>query len=365
LSPGARNISNNQEPDPAQNAEEAGTRRRYWIIGILVVLGIVFFTAGKFGSVIRPTLKMLTASRDKKATEAIHEDLYRMFEEYGVERRWVSERRIEMTDSTYLRDEWTITIPRNMPLATLNHDIRMYMEDKGGGVYAFENARTAQLFMHLSAQGRIFLTLVFTASKDIQREGGNIAMLVDGIDNASSGEINQLSLSKDPIACIIVPDRDIVQVYDKLATSGREIVLHVHVSPQRQVSNRFALSDDMKDAELLQKVRNVAKNFPAARFFFITSERMNAGNTELIADEFRKNGLVRIESSSLLYIDRADEEVNMAARINDLSTIAVRNGRAFGVAQLTSGRMEFLTDQISRLRKRGFVFETLKQAMSF
>ncbi len=341
--------------------EEAGTRMRHRIIGVLVVVGIVLFVAGKYGTVIRPTLDLLSSTRDSHVLQKMHEDFFAMLEEYGIDRGWVDRQQIHVQDSSYVRDEWTITVPRNMPLASLSNDIRQYAIANGGTTYSFENTKTAQLFVHLTVRGRVFMTFIFTSSSTLEREGGDIAILVDGIEKASKSEIDALAASKDPIACLIAPDRDVLQSYDKLQAAGKEMVLLLHFSPGRQSANRFSLSDDMKEGELLSRARNIIKNFPGARFHIITSERLQGNNAAVVAAEMAKNGLVAIESSSLTYLDRDGGEEEIITRINDLSALAMRNTRAWGVAELRDGAVEFLADQMARLRKRGFVFRTLRQ----
>ena len=225
-----------------------------------------------------------------------------------------------------------------MPLASLNNDIRQYALNNGGTTSAFENTKSAQLYIHISVKGRILMTLAFTSTQNLRREGGDLAILVDGVENASKSEIDAVAQSRESIACIIVPDRDILQTYDKLQAAHREIVLHLHFSPNRQTSNRFSFSDEMKEPELLSRARNIVKNFPGARFFTITAERLHGNNAAIVSDELRNSGIRQIESSMLIYLDRSGGEETMATRINDLSSMAIRDGRAFGVAELKGRR---------------------------
>ena len=75
-------------PD-GQPPEERGARVRIRLIGVLVVLGIGLFVANQFPTVIRPTLEILATSRNINVMNKMHEDLYRMFEEYGISKSWV------------------------------------------------------------------------------------------------------------------------------------------------------------------------------------------------------------------------------------------------------------------------------------
>jgi polysaccharide deacetylase 2 family uncharacterized protein YibQ len=118
----------------------------------------------------------------------------------------------------------------------------------------------------------------------------------------------------------------------------------------------------MKQEEIQSHLRFIVRNFPGCHAYYLTSERALGMQARIVEDEMRIQGVRKLESALLTYIDRTSQHNVMSARMNDIASLAVREGLAVGVVELRSDVPAFLDSEMARLRKKGFSFIPLAAA---
>jgi polysaccharide deacetylase 2 family uncharacterized protein YibQ len=196
----------------------------------------------------------------------------------------------------------------------------------------------------------------------VRRQTGNISLLVDGLESASDGDIEHLLQSREPIAAILEPSKDAVPLHTRLRAAGRDIVLHLHFKPAADVGSRFELSEDLRTEEIQSHLRYIMRNFPGCRAYYVTSERAPGLYMRTVEEEMKAQGIRKLESAVLTYIDRSSQTNVMSTRMNDIAALAVKDGIAVGVVELRPDVLGFLETEIGRLRKKGFAFVRLSGA---
>lgn len=331
------------------------------ILLLLLALIVTLFTAGKVINLLRPNLEGYRIAQEKKDVASLQGEILHVLESYGLREQWIVKKTHVFQGSEFIRQEWLVPVPPDLPLATLQLDLDDLVSRNDGRVYAVENAKTQQLFMHVKFGPRINQTIVLTPRGNLSRSGGVIALIVDDISEASEGDLTAYRDLRDPIACIIEPSRNILQTYEQIKLSGKEILLHIHFHAQRVVENRFAVSEDMTSEQVKGKLRLIVKTFPSARFAMVTTEDAVGTNEALARSELSRNGLTMIQPASLTYLDRSTAENNLVTRMNDIAALADQEAFSIGVVRCTESNIRFYVEQMQRLRKRGYQFIPLRR----
>ncbi|MBN1447261.1 MAG: hypothetical protein JXA28_04965 [Bacteroidetes bacterium] len=344
------------EGDRTQNR---GVRRRMWIAGFLVALIVILFVAERYVTLVQPNIARIQTQRDFQSVQSLENDVRTVLDDYGIRQDWIRERSIDFETLGHVRDLWLIRVPHDLPLASVNLDLKEIVDQYGGKAFAVENARKARIALHITFRGKVRYSLMFMPTSEVQREAGNIVLLVDGIADAPGSEIESYLASREPVACIIEPQKDTVPLHTRLRTHGKDVVLHLHFKPVSEQDSRFELAEDLNRDDLASHLQYIVRNFPGSRYYYVTSERalgLHARNVDAIMGAL---GLLKVESATLSYIDRSSQEAVMSARMNDIAALSVRENIAVGVVELREGIMDFLAGEMTRFRKKGFDFVAL------
>lgn len=343
---------------------DRGFRRRAWLAGFLVVLIVVLFVADRYVTLVQPGIERIQTERDLQSVESLENDVHKVLDDYGIMEEWIRERRIETVDDRHIRDLWLVRVPHDLPLASVNLDLKESIELYGGKAFAVENAKKARMALHITWRGMVRYSLLFMPTSEVRRKAGKVVLLVDGLADAPGGEIDQYLTSREPIACILEPTKDHVPLHTRLRQGEKEVVLHLHFKPRSESESRFELAEDLLEKDLSAHLRYITKNFRGSRYYYVTSERALGLHSRMVDDIMFTLGYRKLESSSLGYIDRSSQPSVMSTRMNDIAALSVRDETAIGVVELRDGIIEFLTREMKRLRKKGFDFIHLRRAQS-
>jgi polysaccharide deacetylase 2 family uncharacterized protein YibQ len=333
-----------------------GIRVRAWIAGILAIVATFIFVADRFFVLVKPNIDRARSRRQTAALGEFERELHRVLGDYGILDAWIKTHQLTVADGALLRDEWLIAIPRDIAVASINFDIKTALEPYDALTFAVENAKTRQVTIHIRIGAQVRYSLLFTPSDNLKRMAGRLMFMVDRLGNAPSSELEALIGNRDPIICCITPSRDIMPVFDKVRLAQKEVVLHLHIAAKKGDPAQFALSEGHSEAEVRRKIRLAAKTFQGAKAFFITTDVTPSVAAGIAESELVLAGLRKIDPATLSYLDRIQESGGMASRVNDVSNEAIKHGIGIGVVELEDGVVAFLASEMSRLRKRGFIF---------
>lgn len=338
---------------------DRGVRRRIWVAGFLVALIVILFVADRYITLVQPNIERMRDRRDLQSVQSLETDVRNVLDSYGILPEWVREKSVDMNELGHVRDLWLVQLPKDLPVASVNVALKSVVSEYGGKAFAVENALLGEVALHITFRGKIRYSLLFTPSGDVRRAGGNIVLLVDGLAEAPEDEIDQYLASSEPVACVLEPNKDNVTLHTRLRAAEKEVVLHLHFQPVGAGESRFELSEDLSEEDLQSHLRYIVRNFPGSRYYYVTSERALGMYLRRVDEIMRTLGYRALESSTFSYLDRSAQENVITARMNDLASTAVRESYAIGLVELREGIVEFLTREMSRLRKRGQDFVPL------
>ena len=344
----------------ADRDAERGVRRRLWFAGVLLVLIIVLFVADRYVTLVQPNLERMATQRDLQSVESLEDDVRKVLDDYGLQPEWVRERSVDLERYGHVRDLWLVQVPHDLPLASVNYDLKAVVGEYGGRAFAVENARVGMIALHITFRGKVRYSLMFMPTSEVRREAGRIVLLVDGIADAPDSEIEQYLESNEPVACIIEPDKDNVPLHTRLRKAEKEVVLHLHFKPSSENESRFELAEDLNEDDLGVHLRYIVKNFPGSSYYYVTSERALGMYTRMVDQQMHTLGYRKLESATLSYIDRSSQERVMSARMNDIAALSIRETASVGVVELRDDIIRFLTAEMKRLRKKGYDFVPLR-----
>jgi len=340
-------------------SEVRGVRPRLWLIGVLVFAGFAAWFGEQYVQRLHPRLELLFGGRDQQSIREMEAEVTAVLESYGIQEQWVRKAVIVLAEDDTVRDEWTVRVPPNLPVVSVTSDLHMLAAGYEGETFAIENTRTGQVNVHVAFSGMVRYSLLFTPAAELSRQSGKAAILVDGLENAPGGEVEKLLAAVDPVGCILLPDREELDLYEQTRQAGKEVVLHIHFSAQPAPGNRMSFADILSQREIEHKVRAVVRNYPEARYYFTSSDQTPGVSVRIADAKFERQGLRKLDAAAFFYLDRTDRATNLGSRMNDLAEGALRSGSLIGVLSLPSGTMDQLQTEMTRLRKKGLDFVPL------
>ena len=333
-----------------------GKKIRFWIITIEVVLALGFFVGDKYVTVVKPNIDILTNRQGESAAKELHEVFQMKFDEYGIHHAWMKKKIIPLPSVGQGRQEWFIKLPRDIPIVTLTYDLNQVSAQFGCSAHAIEDTKSGETTVHVALQRRVLYSFIFHRTSEVKRIAAPLSVFIDGIGDAPSDEVEKYLSLHEPIACVMEAKRESRSLYSKLVAANKEIILHIHFLPREESESKFEFSEDLSPQAIVQRVGSIVKEFPRARAFYITSERSIGNAVTQAEQEFVSNNLRPIPTADIQYLDRGESFSQISSRMNDLASLAVKEGYAIGVLELRENTCAFLATELSRLRKRGFEF---------
>ncbi len=349
---------------PEDTRAERGVRVRYWIIAVLVAMAVGIFAVERFIVLVKPNLDTLDVQRDSSSVLDLEHAVVDVLDSYGISESWIKRKIVSLPVDDHVRSLWLISVPPDVPLASINYDLTQLAAGRAGRAFAVEDAKTRQVFVHVRFRNMILYSLVFTPDRAMQRGSGDIAVLIDGIEEASSRDVEQYMASREPVACILIPDRKVQDLYEQLVMVGKELVLHIHIFPDGTEKGRYIITESTQPDDVASRTRGILRSFSKATSYYVTSDRASSVQVDAIDRVCVSAGLSKLETAGLTYIDRTSQFSTMSSRMNDLAVLAQRQGRAAGVVELRDDIMTFLSDDMMRLRKKGLEFITVRRFLT-
>lgn len=344
--------------------QNKGKKIRLWIIGILALIAFIIFIADRYVTVLKPKLDDVTKQRSSESFLKMEDEIRLLFENYGLKPSWITTQDVTAPSAGKIRTVWFIKMPRDVPMASVTHDLKKIAQDHEGSAYAVEDTKVHEITVHVSMNRLVVFSLVFQRDDNVRRESGLIAIFIDGIENAPGAEIEKYLLMREPIACVIQAQRESRKMYSRLVEAKKEIILHIHLLPKKVSESKFELSEDLTKGTVSSRIKNILQEFPGARAFYITSERAIGNAISVTEKDLLKARMIEIPTADIQYVDRGTEFSQMSSRMNDVASIAVKDGHAIGVLELRENTFSFLSDEMIRLQKRGFDFVPVARILS-
>ncbi len=337
-----------------RNRLERGFRIRLWIAGILAVIALLLYAANQFYAVVMPDLSALSEREDQTALQRIETEVVEAFRGFGIKSTWIERKDFSLPAYGKIRTVWKVYAPLDVPLASLNQELTTIAAKYNSVAGASENLKTGEVTVHIKHGNMVVFSVDLIPDPSKRRNGGKIAILFDGLEGASESEIDRLALSTEPIACVFEPTLDVYALYNKLKSEKKEMVFHFHINPEKKTEGRFEFHEDMPPGAIKRRIRFLLQNYPDVGAYYITTELVPGSAAESMEEELRAHGLSRVEIDDMVYLDRSLSEDQLSARMNDLAAISARRGMVIGVVRLDDGMVDFISDEMIRLRKKGF-----------
>ncbi len=345
-------------PLPAGTEERdlRGKKIRLWIIGFLLLTGFVFLGMERYTTQIKPKLALSFLKNERISVLRMEEDYRQLLENYAIDPRSIRKTAVNLPVCDSVRLEWYVPVPRDLPVAMVTHDMNGIAARYDGKVYAVEDTKAEQVTIHTRANRRILYSVIFQRSAAVRRASGSICVMVDGIEDAPSAEVDRFLAMTDPVGCVLQARRDSRAFYSRLVERNKEIILHLHFLAEKESESKFELSEDLPAPVIAARVKSIQKEFPRAAGYYLTSERSSTDAMRVAEDALAPAAMRKIPTVDIEYVDRGSTFNQMSSRMNDIADIAANSGRALGVLELRDGTTAFLEQEITRLQKRGFGF---------
>ena len=310
----------------------------------------------------------------------------------GVPEEHIAVRRLPEHRNSAMRWELSSDIPEDIPLAVSNLWLTRLAHRLGGSVVeGRENLKGEQLSMLVGLDGQRTNLITLRRSPYVKRTRGRIAIIIDDCGYQSRELLSGFCELPVPVTFSIFPgERETVWASDRAIHAGHEVMVHLPMEPinyPKQDPGQGAIFTHHNYDRIRQTTSTAIQAVPGARGINnhmgsrVTEDRRVIG---YVLDEIKSQGLFFIDSvtskhsvaynvalemgipagRNVQFIDLTEDPGQMEQSLRALSMKARQHGTAIGIAHAKLATLQSLRAGIPGLRKEGFEFVTVSQAIN-
>lgn len=366
------------------------TKHKIAIAGILIiVLAVLFYfyrknvlnNTGPQGEFSVQTVKTLTPDELKRILPA---GIDSIAAEFGIKKDWIKEQGEELTqdkdkksktDKTkkppppkaYLWFSKFIYIPRDIPAAELNLEIRNFLTEYDFNCTGSEEPKTGNLALTIfnnkdSAKKKIAGVDIIYSDK-VKRDAADVCIILNRVEDIPIKPLEKVLLSPEKFS-VVLPD--IVEKIDAqtvVLDSKRDYVLFFDIGNEDDLLAEF--KTDMREKEWKSKVRTVCYEYDkASGVFILNPKKIQPYETDLLK-EFSQYNLNSYKDTMLIrFVSDEKDRKKTDALFRDITSRADRGARSMiYLVTFTQEEFDFYRQDITRLKRKGYRFFNFSEIM--
>ena len=263
------------------------------IITYLFVIAILALAANViivkiFGSKVYAKESGLSAADINK--EFIN-DLYN----FGLKSEWIKIIKNKNAKDIY---SYRVQLPKDLSIPVVLSEIYASFYSSDIKINSMEKTIGGKTTVEIYQQNNLRLTSEFNYGNDIRRDAGDLGIIVFGLEQLNSNNIDAMIGFPLTFITVLVPSKSAVKLIPNLTDNRKEyaILINDNISDLD-----YKLSKDFSIYRLKLIVRSIVADFPNAVFFLIDdqSKLYSSPAGKIIEDEFTKRNIKLLTQSSI------------------------------------------------------------------
>jgi len=341
---------------------ERKRRNRIWICVVLSVLAFVIFIANRYVTAVQQKKTQATVRQEGEVIRSkIEAEIDTVLESFGIEKDWIHKRAVRLSKKDFVRYEEYVSLSPDIPIAYLNLDLSTMAKKYNARATAVENARSGTIAVHINVKGNVLQSIILSVDPELRRNVGNIALIIDKIENASDEALNTLlQRSHEHIAYGLTPNRKTTELFRKVAEAEKELFLVITIRGGDD-KDLFTLSSDLDESKTRWRLKGILNEFDKATGCLVISDKPKSTAVEIIRQEMERRRLLFLQISDVKYANASRDSVQLDRWLHDLAEMALKAPQKsiIGVIPWESNLISLLENELRILRKRGFEFVTV------
>ncbi len=260
----------------------------------------------------------------------------------------------------------TVSIPKDLTTTEVNLDLSGYVKYLGLPCRVDEDIRTTAINFKIdspedTSADKIPLAAINIIPTDkIKRDGGILVLIVNQISNFKKEQLESILNTANEFSFIFPRNPEEIELQNKLLQLKKDVLVNLTVGTADNYDADFRIG--MDDKEIKQKVKSITSDFPTVKTAIISKINPQVPNDmtfNLVADEFRKNGIKTYRDTILtrpLSKDEEDSDNKIQLLVQRLQDKSVRAGSVIAILNLSNDEFVSFYNEVQNLKKRGFKF---------
>lgn len=214
---------------------------------------------------------------------------------FGLKSEWIKKVKNKNSKDVY---SYQIILPKDLPIPVVLSEIYGSFYSSDMQIKSMEKAADGKTSVEVYMQNSLKLTAEFNYDNDIIRDAGNIGIIVFGLEDLNTKDLNTMIEFPQTFIATLVPSKSACKIIPDLAENRKEYAVLIN----DKISDiDYKLSYDFSTYRLKLAIRSIVADFPNAVFFLIDdhSKLYSTPAGEVIRDEFAKRNIKLLTQSAL------------------------------------------------------------------
>jgi hypothetical protein len=367
------------------------TKHKLAVAGILIIfLAVLFFfyrknvlnNTGPESDFSVQTVKTLTPDELKRILPV---GIDSIAAEFGIKKDWIKEQGEELTQDKNKKSKtdrtqkqpappkvflWFskfIYIPRDVPAAELNLEIRNFLSEYNFDCMGNEDPKSGNLSLAIfnnrdSAKKKVAGVDIIYSDK-VKRDAADVCIILNRVEDIPIKPLEKILLAPEKFS-VVLPD--IVEKIDAqtvVLDSKRDYVLFFDIGNEDDLLAEF--KTDMREKEWKSKVRSVCYEYDkAAGVFILNPRKIQPYETDLLK-EFPQYNLNSYKDTLLIrFVSDEKDRKKTDALFRDITSRADRGARSMiYLVTFTQDEFDYYRQDITKLKRKGYRFYNFSEIM--
>jgi hypothetical protein len=268
---------------------------------------------------------------------------------FGLKSEWI--KKVKNKNSGDICS-YQISLPKDLPIPVVLSEIYGSFYSSDIQIKSMEKTAGGKTSVDIYMQNRLKLTADFNYDDDIIRDAGNLGIIVFGLEDLNTKNLNAMIEFPQTFIATLVPSKSAAKIIPDLVENRKEYAILIN---DKSGDIDYKLSSDFSSYRLKLTIRSIVADFPNAVFFLIDdhSKLYLSPAGEVIRDEFAKRNIRLLAQSTLPEILSGSSSEIKDAFKSKVEKIHLGNNRLIAIK---ADSFEILKPEIFSRIKIGYKF---------
>ncbi len=243
----------------------------------------------------------------------INKIFFSSLEEYGIQKEWIKEKVLtdKDTDSTYT--DYVIKTPSDLQIVDLLTSLNEKYYYNGVVISSNELKINGDTKLTLKIENKLILKAYFKFDKDLNRNGQNISIIVDGIEELNESELYDLLDTPTNICFSVLPSDDAETLLKLIVKHGKEYVIKLDDDID---DDQFVLNADQHPEKIIKSLQKILLTYNRTNFILVNNESdlYNSKIYKFITKNIPEGYIIKKKTELINLGDREPEELKSMFR---------------------------------------------------
>jgi HJR/Mrr/RecB family endonuclease len=352
----------------------SNTKAKLLIFAVLAVTGIILFIIS--GNITKQDVTATTEEVKTKNYTAeelkikMPNEIDTILFSFGIIKEWINDNPAKNKNDTQNDALWfnkEILIPYDLPLASVNYELKSFLKSVNFAETVYEDPRSKNLSVDIyhsaDSAKKPLAKLSLLYSDKINRTASDVAIILNNVDKLNASDFEKIVSSPEKFTVVLPVNFENADIQSQVLETGRDFVLIYDVGNQDIPESDFR--NDMSEKQWKGKVRSVTIEYPNTSGIFLNNISKDVNFEEDLAVHFNKYSKVLYKDTVLVKFTTKETEER---KIYDLfSQILTNTNRGIKsqvyLVEFDVNDFNNYIREVNNLRKRGYRFLTFKEIM--